>query len=48
MLVVDDAFRLVTSLNNTMGESLRRTYNLYNTNETVKIDIGQDKVVLPQ
>jgi hypothetical protein len=47
MLVVDDAFRLVTSLNNTMGESLRRTNNLYSANETMEIDIGQDKVVLP-
>jgi Dolichyl-phosphate-mannose-protein mannosyltransferase len=48
MLVVDDAFRLVTSLNNTMGEGLRRTYNLYSTNETMKVDMGQDKIVLPK
>ena len=46
MLVVDDAFRLVTSLDNSMGESLRSIYNLYNTNETTKIDIGQDKVLV--
>lgn len=38
MLVVDNAFRLVTSLNNTMGESLRSIYNQYNTSETLKID----------
>jgi MFS family permease len=48
LLVVDDAFRLVTSLNNTMGESLRSTYNSYSTNETMKVDIGQDNVVLPK
>jgi hypothetical protein len=48
MLVVDNAFRLVTSLNNTMGESLRRTYNLYSTNETMKVNMGHDKIVLPK
>jgi hypothetical protein len=48
MLVVDGSFRYVTSLNNTYGESLRRTHNLYNTNETVKVDVGRDKVVLPK
>jgi hypothetical protein len=48
MLVVDDAFRLVTSLNNTMGESLRMIYDLYSTDETVKVDVGGDRVILPK
>jgi hypothetical protein len=37
MLVVDNDFRSIVTLNDTMVESLRRIYNLHNTNETVKI-----------
>jgi hypothetical protein len=48
MLVIDEAFRSVTSVNDTTGESLRRIYNLHNTNETITIDIGKDKVILPR
>ena len=48
MLVVDDSIRLIKSQNDTMGESLRRVYNLYDTNETMKIDVGPHRVILPK
>jgi hypothetical protein len=48
VLIVDSSFRLVTSQNDAMGKSLRGIYDARNTNETMIINVGRDKIVLPE
>jgi hypothetical protein len=48
LFMVDGAFKNVLKGTDEAGERLRKLFNIYYTNETEVINVGRDKIVLPQ
>jgi hypothetical protein len=48
LFMVDGAFKNVLKGNDEAGEKLRKLFNIYYTNETAVVNVGRDKIVLPQ
>jgi Dolichyl-phosphate-mannose-protein mannosyltransferase len=48
LLVVDPAFKGIMSGNDEPGERLRKMYSVHSKNGTTSVEVGRDKIILPE
>jgi len=48
LFVVDNTFKSIMSGNDEIGERLRNVYNTYTKNGTTTVDVGPNKILLPE